>query len=79
MTSIALPLIRTWWTCVHQMPHPSDLVLRQQPFQTSVRGVSDGESGRRLLSCYDRGVQLNTTWVSSALSRSGTKDMNRGS
>ena len=49
MTSIALPLIKTWWTYVHQMPHPLGSVLPSVAGLNFGKGVSGIESEHRLL------------------------------
>ena len=49
MTSIALLLVRTWQTHVHQMPHPLGLVLLSAAVSNFGKGVLGSESGHRLL------------------------------
>ena len=51
------------------MPHLAGLELPLAAVSNFSKGVFDIESGHRLLLSYDRGVQLNTTWVCSALPR----------
>ena len=49
MTSIALLLVRTWQTHVHQMPHPLGSVLPSAAISNFRKGVSGSESEHRLL------------------------------